>query len=365
MTNLPSDAASLEEVSENRVDDDRVDRDAQSGAQVDIDEPHRSGSWGKFLLAKTSGALVSLVMVVFLGFFAFRILPGDPLRMLTADRRVTPEQLDAMRAQYGLDQPLIVQFWNYVKGLFTGDLGYSYTYGQDVSSLIAERVLPTLLLTGTAAGIAIVLGLAIGQRAAWRRGSLYDGFNVGLALTLWSVPTFWLGLLLLMVFGGTLGWFPTGGMVTAGSTATGLELVLDVLHHLALPALAMGAVSYAHYLLVMRASLLEELHQDYLTTAKAKGLRNELVRKRHALPNALLPTVTLIFLTIGGLIGGAVTVETIFSWPGLGHLTFSALSRQDYPILQGTFVVFSVIVLIANFLADIAYRLIDPRLRTS
>lgn len=360
MSDLAPDATAVEEIS-----DKGKPADGKGAPAADIDEPRRGGSWGKFLLHKLSGALVSLILVVILGFFAFRILPGDPVRMLTADRRVTPEQLASMRAEFGLDQPLIVQFFNYVKGLFTGDLGYSYTYGQPVLELIGERVLPTLLLTGTAAGIAIILGLSIGQRAAWKRGSLYDGFNVGLALTLWSVPTFWLGLLLLMVFGGSLGWFPTGGMVTPGTSATGLNLVLDVLHHLTLPALAMGAVSYAHYLLVMRASLLEELHQDYLTTAKAKGLRNELVRKRHALPNALLPTVTLIFLTIGGLIGGAVTVETIFSWPGLGHLTFTALARQDFPILQGTFVVFSVIVLITNLLADIAYRIIDPRLRTS
>lgn len=358
MTNLAPDAATLEAASEPPAG-------GNSDDTTGVDEPKRGGSWGRFLLAKASGALVSLVMVVFLGFFAFRILPGDPLRMLTADRRVSPEQLEAMRSQYGLDQPLIVQFFDYVKGLFTGDLGYSYTYGQEVTTLIGERLIPTLLLTGTAAGIAIVLGLTIGQRAAWRRGSAYDGFHVGLALTLWSVPTFWLGLLLLMIFGGTLGWFPTGGMVTAGSTATGLDYVLDVAHHLFLPALSMGAVSYAHYLLVMRASLLEELHQDYLKTASAKGLRNELVRRRHAIPNAMLPTVTLIFLTIGGLIGGAVTVETIFSWPGLGHLTFRALATQDFPILQGTFVVFSVIVLITNFLADIAYRIIDPRLRTS
>lgn len=361
MTNLAPDPMSLDVVQDKL----KTPPDQPAPDAIDQDEPRRGTSWGKFILAKASGALVSLVMVVFLGFFAFRILPGDPLRMMTADRRVSPEQLEAMRAEYGLDQPLFVQFIDYVKGLFTGSLGYSYTYGQDVTVLIGERLLPTLLLTGTAAGIAIVLGLAIGQRAAWRRGSAYDGMQVGIALTLWSIPTFWLGLLLLMVFGGTLGWFPTGGMVSPGSTATGIDYVLDVVHHLFLPALSMGAVSYAHYLLVMRASLLEELHQDYLKTAKAKGLRNELVRKRHAIPNALLPTVTLIFLTIGGLIGGAVTVETIFSWPGLGHLTFRALQTQDFPILQGTFVVFSVIVLITNFLADIAYRIIDPRLRTS
>lgn len=338
----------------------------ESGAgPEDLDEPRKSSSWPRFILLKAGGALVSTIMVVILGFFAFRILPGDPVRMLTADRRTTPEQMDLLREQFGLDDPILLQFWNYLVDLVTGNLGYSFTYQQDVTQLIADRLLPTLLLTGTSAALAVVIGLWIGQRAAWKRGSFFDNANMGVALTLWSVPTFWLGLLLLMVFGGTLGWFPTGGMVSPGSSATGFALVLDVAHHLVLPAISMGAVSYAHYLLVMRASLLEELHQDYLQTARAKGLREELVRKRHAIPNALLPTVTILFLTVGGLIGGAVTVETIFSWPGLGYLTFNALNSADFPILQGTFVVFSLIVIITNFLADIAYRLIDPRLRAS
>src|SRR5690606_18790000 len=159
------------------------------------------------------------------------------------------------------------------------------------------------------------------------------------ALIFWSVPTFWLGLLLLLIFGGALRLFPAGGMVTAGSTATGPALVLDVAWHLVLPVITMVAVVYAQYLMVMRASVREEMTADYLTTARAKGLPETKVRSRHAVPNALLPTVTLIFLTAGGLIGGAVTVETVFSWPGLGYLTFKGLDAPDLPLLQGTFVV--------------------------
>lgn len=335
------------------------------GPQTDIDEPKSRSSWPHFILAKAGGAAISMILVVVVGFFAFRILPGDPVRMLAQDRRTTPEQLAALRAEHGLDAPLFEQFILYVKGLVTGDLGSSLVLKQDVTQLIAERFWPTILLTGTASLIAIVVGLAIGQRAAWRRGTAFDNANMGIALTLWSVPTFWLGLILIMVFGGMLGWFPTGGMTTPGSRLTGIDHALDVAHHLVLPALAMGAVSYAHYLLVMRASLLEELPKDYLLTARAKGLREDLVRKRHAVPNALLPTITVIFMTVGGLIGGAVTVETVFSWPGLGYLTFQALSSSDFPLLQGTFVVFSGVVILMNFLADIAYRIIDPRLRTS
>ena len=327
--------------------------------------PRRGSSWLRYIGLKAGGAAVSLVMVIMLGFFAFRILPGDPVRSLADGRQVTAEQMDILRRQYGLDQPMLVQFWRYLTDLFQGKLGESYTYNRPVMELILDRIGPTLLLTGTAALLSVVLGLWLGQRAAWRRGSAFDRAQTGIALVFWSVPTFWLGLLLLLIFGGGLRWFPTGGMITAGSVETGLPLAWDVARHLVLPVLTLVAVVYAQYLMVMRASLLEEMTSAYLVTARAKGLREDDVRRKHAVPNALLPTVTLIFLTLGGLVGGAVTVETVFSWPGLGYLTFQALSAPDYPLLQGTFVVFSAIVVVMNFFADVMYRVLDPRLRTA
>ncbi len=329
----------------------------------DIDEPKRSSSWARYTLVKAGGAAISMVMVILLGFFAFRIIPGDPVRLLTDGRQVSPEQLDIIRDTYGLNDPLIVQFFTYLTDMLKGDLGQSFVYNQPVTELIGERIGPTLLLSGTAALLSIVVGLWIGQRAAWKRGSFFDKANTGIALILWSVPTFWLGMLVLMTFAGSLKLFPTGGMMTVASDAQGFDLFLDIAHHMVLPVLTMAAVVYAHYLMVMRASLLEEMSGDYLTTARAKGLREDLVRRRHAVPNALLPTVTLIFMALGGIISGAVTVETIFSWPGLGYLTFQSLSQQDYPVLQGTFVVFSAIVIVMNFFADLLYRVLDPRLR--
>lgn len=329
------------------------------------EETPRGATWGRYLALKCGGAAVSLVMVVAVGFFAFRILPGDPAISMTRGRRVSADQVAQLRHQFGLDQPLLTQFWNYLVGLLHGDLGVSYTYNQPVSELIATRVGPTLLLTGTAALISIVLGLWLGQRAAWRRGSGFDKTTTGVALVFWSVPTFWLGLILLLVFGGWLQWFPTGGMTTPGGDTSGLGGVWDVARHLVLPVTTMVAVVYANYLMVMRASLLEEMSSDYLVTARAKGLREDVVRRRHAIPNALLPTITLIFLTIGGLIGGAVTVETVYSWPGLGYLTFQALTAPDLPLLQGTFVVFSGIVILMNLAAELVYRVIDPRLKAS
>lgn len=331
----------------------------------DADEPRRGSSWLRYIGLKAGGGAISLMMVIALGFFAFRILPGDPVRSLADGRQVTAEQMDILRRQYGLDQPMPAQFWRYLTDLFQGQLGDSYTYNRPVMELIADRIGPTLLLTGTAAALSVVLGLWLGQQTAWRRGSHFDRAQTGLALVFWSVPTFWLGLLMLLVFGGGLRWFPTGGMITAGSTETGLPLIWDIARHMVLPVLTLVAVVYAQYLMVMRASLLEEMTSAYLVTARAKGLREDDVRRKHAVPNALLPTVTLIFLTLGGLVGGAVTVETVFSWPGLGYLTFQALSAPDFPLLQGTFVVFSSIVIVMNFFADLLYRVLDPRLRAS
>lgn len=317
----------------------------------------------RYALTKIGGALISLAMVILLGFFAFKILPGDPVASIAKDRIMTPEQMAELRRQMGLDQPLWQQFANYLGNVFTLNFGESYVYKQSVSSLIGEYFWNTILLTGTAAVIAITLGLWLGQKAGWLHGSRFDRMTTGTSLVLWSVPTFWLGLLLLMIFGGTLHWFPTGGMTSPNPPDDVLGQILDVISHMVLPVITMVAVVYAQYVLVMRASVMEEKSADYLVTARAKGLRDDLVRSRHAVPNALLPAVTLVFMHLGGLIAGAVTVETVFSWPGLGKLTFEAIQGPDLPLLQGTFVVFSAIIIVMNLIADFIYRVLDPRVR--
>ena len=325
--------------------------------------PPRRVSGLRYLATKVGGALISMAMVILVGFFAFKILPGDPVQTIARERQMSAEQMAQLRHQYGLDKPLIAQFWDYLRNVVTGNFGQSYVYQRSVSSLISDYFWPTILLTATTAVIAISLGLWLGQKAAWKRGSWFDRLTTGSSLVLWSVPTFWLALILLMVFGGTLQWFPTGGMVSPDAPAAGIGRVLDIASHMVLPVITMVAVIYAQYVMVMRASLIEELSADYLTTARAKGLREDLVRRRHAVPNALLPTVTLVFMHIGGLIAGAVTVETVFSWPGLGKLTYEALKGPDLPLLQGTFVVFSAIIIAMNLMAELIYRQLDPRVR--
>ncbi|AFV90636.1 MAG: ABC transporter permease [Acidipropionibacterium acidipropionici] len=338
---------------------------ATASAIEEVDEPERGVPATRFLLSKVGGALISLVLVIILGFFLFKLMPGDPVASMAKERPMTAAQMDQLREQLGLNKPMIEQFWDYLVNVFTLNFGTSYVYEQSVASLIGQYFWNTILLTGTSAVIAIALGLWLGQRSAWKRGTWFDRITSGTSLVFWSVPTFWLGLILLMIFGGTLQWFPTGGMMSPDPPDGFFPKALDVASHMVLPVITMVAVVYAQYVMVMRASLIEEMSADYLTTARAKGLMEDKVRSRHAVPNALLPTVTLVFMHLGGLIAGAVTVETVFSWPGLGKLTYEAIRGPDLPLLQGTFVVFSAIIILMNLLADLVYRQLDPRVRTS
>ncbi|MEU4495784.1 ABC transporter permease [Streptomyces sp. NPDC023998] len=326
----------------------------------------KSGNARAYLLyvaGKLGGAAVSLLAVLVTSFFLFRIIPGDPVRTMTHGRQVSAQQLAALRRQFGLDLPLWQQFTDYCGKALTGDLGTSYQFHAPVGKLIAEKLPATLLLTGVAVVIYSAIGLWLGTRSAWRHGSLGDRLSTGVALTLWSVPSFWLGLLLIITFsvgiGPIPGLFPTGGMESGDET--GFAYVADVAHHLVLPVLTLVAVGYAQTLLVMRSSLLDEMGSDYLTTARAKGLRDDAVRRRHAVPNALLPTVTMVFINLGHVAAGSILVETVFSWPGLGGLFYQALSVPDLPLVQGLFVVFAGAMIMMNLLADLLYPLLDPR----
>jgi peptide/nickel transport system permease protein len=320
-----------------------------------------------YLAGKLLSAVISFAVTLIIGFALFNLMPSDPVRTMTRGRPVSEAQLAQLRVQLGLDQPVWRRFLTYVNDTLHGNLGYSWEFKQSVGSLILERVGPTLLLMGTAFAVSVLLGLWLGMRSGWRAGSLFDKVTSATALTLWSVPTFWLGMLLLVLFsvgiGPIHGFLPTAGMSDPTLPQSGLRHYEDVARHLVLPALTMVLVVYAQYVTIMRSSIIEEKGAPYLLTARAKGLRDDVVRRRHALPNALLPSVTMIFLHLGGLISGAVTVEAIFSWPGLGDLTYQALTVPDLPVLQGTFVVFSASVIIMNLLADLVYRFLDPRVR--
>lgn len=315
----------------------------------------------RYLLRKLLQALITLFFVLTFNFFLFRVLPGDPVALLARSDRLTPADEVRLRADYGLDQPLPRQYVTSLQDTFKGNLGVSLRSGDPVTTLIADRVWPTVLLVGLGTLFATVFGILIGIKGGWKRGSSFDTYSLQGSLALYSMPEGWLGMLLLIVFAGTLGWFPAGGY--ASGDATGLAHWVDVANHLFLPLLTLTLGYIGEYAIIMRSSLLETVNEDFIQTARAKGVPEWEVRRRHAVPNALLPAFTLIFLNVGFVLGGAVVIETVFSWPGLGLLTYQAIGQLDYPVIQGVFIVASVAVIVFNLVADVTYGYIDPRVR--
>ena len=328
----------------------------------------RKGSYGRYVLGRCLGAVGSLGFMLVVSFFLFRVLPGDPARTLGRGRFTTPEQLEEFNRTYGLDQSLPRQFLTFVQNTLSGDLGISLRYRVPVSDLIVDRMWPTILLVGSSTVLAIAIGVWMGIRGAWNRGGRFDNTSTGVSLTLYSMPEWWLGLLLIAALavgvGPLPGLFPTGGLHSIDAEPGTFSWVLDTIWHLTLPVVTLTLAYLADYALIMRSSLLDELGEDYLTTARAKGLRDVQVRNRHAVRNALLPTTTIVALNIGFVVSGAITVETVFSIPGLGLLATEALTVPDYWVLQGTFLIASTGVILANLAANLVYGLLDPRVRT-
>ncbi|MCI0689679.1 MAG: ABC transporter permease [Sporichthyaceae bacterium] len=326
---------------------------------------HSSGI-ARVVIRRIIGAIFSLAAVLVFNFFLFRVLPGDPARKLARSRHLSQEATADLRERLGLTKPIWEQFTSYLNDLAHFDLGTSFLFHRPVADIIGERIWPTLLLVGSSTLLSIAFGLWIGIKGAWQRGSAFDRVSNATSLTLYSMPIFWLGIVLLLYLAGVqvgLGWFPTGGIHDPNVTGGWLASTLDVVHHLFLPCLTLTLAYLAEFSLVMRSSLLDEMGQDYLTTARAKGLRDVLVRRRHAVPNALLPAVTLIFLHFGFIISGALTVELVYSWPGLGKLSIEALDFPDFPLLQAIFLLFAVSTIVFNLIGDLLLGVLDPRVR--
>ncbi len=332
---------------------------------------------GNFVLRKLIFAAGTLVAVLIFNFVLFRILPGDPVKLIIHSPRMTREAQERIRASFGLDKPIWFdgerlkegdipgafdsQFTAYVRNLLRGDLGVSFSTRRDVSQLLAERAWRTVVLVIGGDVTAIVLGMAAGLIAAWRRGSKLDTGILLWGLFSWALPTFFLGIILLILARGRL---PVGGMVTPGlKPEDGLTYWLDVGKHLILPTATMAIVYTSEYILIMRSGVMEVLAEDYILTAKAKGLSTLRILRDHALKNAMLPMVTMIALTLGYTVGGAIQVETVFSWPGIGRLMYEAVQKRDYPVLQGSFLLLAVSVIVANLLADLLYSVLDPRVK--
>jgi len=339
----------------------------------------------RHLLRKLLWAAFTVLFVIVLNFFLFRVLPGDPARAGLRDPRLTKQAVEAIRVRYGLDKPVIncfqslnplklgdcrvnplqTQFFIYVGNLLRGELGISYHANRPVADLLLERLGNTVLLIGAGQILAILIGIALGTVAAWRARTAIDYSALLASLLFWSLPTFWLGIILLFWGSNQLG-LPIGGKSTPGAQFASLSAQLgDLLRHMILPTLTFTIVFVGEYMLIMRSSLLDVLSQDYILTARAKGLSKVQVLKDHALKNAMLPIVTIIALNLGFTVAGSVQIETVFSWPGLGEAIYAAVGRRDYPVLQGAFLILAVSVVLANLVADLLYSYLDPRVESN
>jgi len=318
----------------------------------------------KRILIKIIYAVITIFAVLVFNYFLFRVLPGDPLAVLARNPKASPEMIEATKRLFGLDQPWHIQFFQYFRNMLTGDLGMSYYFKQPVAGIIGSRIMPTVIMVGLAEILAIILGIVIGIVAAWKRGTKLDIGTLGFSLVTYSMPTFWLGMVMVVVFSIGLHLFPTSGILTPGMTyPTTAAMLADYIRHLILPMLTMSIVLIGEYALTMRNTLIDVLSEDYITTAKAKGFSYGYILRKHAMPNAMLPMVTIIAINLGLVVAGTIQVETVFSWPGLGSLMYEALKARDYPLLQGVFLLVTVSVVIANLIADITYSYIDPRVK--
>lgn len=320
-----------------------------------------TGDFARLLAGRVFQSILLILALIVVNFLLIHLAPGDPAQIL-AGQSGDEKYIEFIRAKFGLDRPLGTQLWVYISNVLRGDLGYSLGYQQPVIAVVLERLPATLLLMTSAILLSSVAGVALGVEVARRENSTTDRAINAFALVGYSVPSFSVGHLLLIVFALKLGLFPAQNMSSAGGELRGLDRALDVLEHLVLPVAALATVYLAQVLRLTRTAMLDALGENYITTARAKGVGERSVVYGHALRNALLPVVTIIGSDFGMLMSGAVLIETVFAWPGLGRLMLDSLAMRDYPVLMGLFLFISISVAAANFVTDLAYAALDPRI---
>jgi dipeptide transport system permease protein len=331
----------------------------------------------RFIFNRLIMIVPTFIGITIIAFLFVRVLPGDPVLLIAGERGVTPERYAALMAQLGYDQPFWVQYWNYLSGIFRGDFGTSLSTKRPVIQDFLTLFPATLELSICAIIFAVAIGVPAGMAAAVRRGSWFDQLTMGGALVGYSMPIFWLGLLLIILFSGMLGWTPVSGRIslmyflpsvtgfmTIDAILSGQEGALrSALHHLVLPTITLGTIPLAVIARQTRSAMLEVLGDDYVRTARSKGLSPRRVIGLHAFRNALIPVITTIGLQVGVMMAGAILTETIFSWPGIGKWMVDAISRRDYPVVQAGLLLIAVVIMAVNLVIDLLYGLINPRIR--
>ena len=319
-----------------------------------------------FFVRRLLQGVATLLVIAVINFVLIRMAPGDPAMVMAGEAGSGDELfLQQLRERFDLDRPLPEQLASYLAHLMHGDLGESYRQQQPVLDLILERLPATLLLTGTALVISLVLGVSLGVWSSARVGTWKDSAISALATLFYATPLYWLALVAVLVFSLWLPWLPPYGQTTVGAGYTGMAHVLDVAHHLVLPTMVLAMFYMAIYARMTRASMLEVASQDFVRVARAKGLSPGRIQRAHVLRNALLPVVTMAGLQAGAMVGGAVLIETVFAWPGIGRLLFDALAQRDYSLLLGTFLFTAALAIAFNVVTDLVYTLVDPRIELS
>ena len=320
--------------------------------------------FGRLLLTRLLQAVGLVFAVIVLNFMLVHLAPGDPVETIAgASGGMSPELMAQLRTQYGLDRPFIVQLGVYLGKILSGDFGYSYFFNLPVTALIIDRIPATLLLVLSSVLTAFVVGTALGVLSSRKPNGLLSQSITVLSLIGFAAPVFWTGIMLVILFAAVLPILPVAGMRSVDTSGGGWRDVVDVLWHLVLPTLTLALVYLAQYSRLARSSMLDVLGSDFIRTARAKGLPDRVVLYKHALRNAVLPVVTVLGLQFGNVLAGAILVETVFNWPGLGRLAFESVLRRDYPTILGVLVFSSIVVIVMNLLTDLAYRLIDPRIK--
>ena len=320
----------------------------------------------RYIIRRLFQAVPIVLAIIVLNFFLLNMAEGDAVDVLAGEAgSATPEYMAELRAKFGLDQPLPVQLLVYLKNIISLDLGYSFRHDMPVSVLIVDRFWPTLLLMVSTIILAVLFGILLGLLAAINLNTWKDAVISVFALITYATPQFWVGLMMIVVFSINLRWFPTSGMENIAAFYEGFDRFVDITHHLVLPTITLSLFYLALYTRLMRASMLEQYGQDYVVTARAKGLPERRITFGHVLRNALLPVVTMAGVQVGALIGGSVIVESVFAWPGLGMLAFESLFARDLNLLLGIFLISSVLVVVVNLIVDVIYCFLDPRIEVS
>jgi peptide/nickel transport system permease protein len=317
------------------------------------------------IIRKAFNSFITILLVVVMNFFLFRVIPGDPLMILRGNTRVSEEYKEEFIKEFGLDQPVYVQFVKYIENVFTFDFGNAITQPlTPAMDIILGNLQWTLILVGTSSVFMIAIGMYLGILSAWKRGSLFDTGTMAFSLFFYAMPTFWLAMMLIIVFSMKLDLFPPSRALAAGTSLEwSVESIKDLLWRLVLPATSLTLGSIAAFSVIMRGALMDVMTEEYITTARAKGLKEGQVLKGHAVPNAMLPMVALIAIDLAFVVGGAFQTEVVFDYPGVGWLTVMATEQKDYPLLEGCFFLIALVVVIANFFADILLIYMDPRVK--